>query len=77
MEQGEVVGYKEIEKIDWIRRANAQRHTSQGQYTTQNLSNPRKSANKPTKSMPCQYFNQGSSVHQKSHDTKGTLYKHI
>ena len=27
--------------------------------------------------MTCQYFNERSCVHQKSHETKGTLYKHI
>ena len=64
-------------KIDRIRRANAQRHTAKSQYSTQTLNNSRKSANKSTKSMPCQYSNQGSCAHQKSHETKGTLYKHI
>ena len=33
MEQGEVVRCKEIDKINWIRRANAQRHISQSQYS--------------------------------------------
>ena len=77
MEQGEVVSYQETDKIDRIRRANAQRHIPQSQYSVQSLNNARKNANKITKSMPCQYFNQGSCVHQKSHETKGTLYKHI
>ena len=77
MEQGEVVSYEEIDKIDRIRRAKAQRHTPQSQYSTHPLNKVRKNANKPTKSMPCQYFNQGSCVHQKSHDTKGALYIHI
>ena len=77
MEQGEVVSYEEIGKIDRIRRANAQRHTLQNQYGTHPSNSAKKNATKPTKSMPCQYFNQGSCVHQKSHDTKGTLYKHI
>ena len=77
MEQGEVVSYQEIDKIDRIRRANAQRHIPKSQYSAQSLNNVRKNSNKITKSMPCQYFNQGSCVHQKSHETKGTLYKHI
>ena len=77
MEQSEVVSYQEIDKIDSIRRANAQRHIPQNQHSSYPLNNVRKNVNKLTKSMPCQYFNQGSCVHQKSHDTKGTLYKHI
>ena len=32
MEQGEVFSYQEIDKIDPIGRANAQRHTAQSQY---------------------------------------------
>ena len=77
MEQGEVVSYQEIDKIDRIRRANAQKHIPQSQYSAQSLNNVRETSNKITKSMPCQYFNQGSCVHQKSHEIKGTLYKHI
>ena len=72
MEQGEV-SYQEIDKIDRIRRANAHRHIPQSPYTAHSLNNVRKNANKITKSMPCQYFNQGSCVHQKSHETKGTI----
>ena len=41
-------------------------NTAQSLYSTLTLNNSRK--NKSTESMPCQYFYQGSSVHQKSHD---------
>ena len=58
MEQGEVVSYQEIDKIDRIRRANAQRHIPQSQYSAHSLNNVRKNANKITK----------------SHETKGTLF---
>ena len=27
--------------------------------------------------MPCNYYNQDSCVHDKTHETKGTIYKHI
>ena len=43
----------------------------------QQHSTAKKSNVKATKSMPCQFFNQGSCVHQKTHETRGTLYKHI
>ena len=39
MEQGKVVSYQEIDKIDRIRRANAQRHIPQSQYSGQSLNN--------------------------------------
>ena len=64
MEQGEIKDYTQTDKIDRIRRANAQRHLP---YTNnfQQHSAAKKSNVKATKSMPCQFFNQGSCVHQK------------
>ena len=74
MEQGEIKDYTQTDKIDRIRRANAQRHLP---YTN-NFQQPSAAKKfKATKSMPCQFFNQGSCIHQKTHDTCGTLYKHI
>ena len=76
MEQGEIKNYAQVEKIDRVRRANGQRHISSVSATSQ-MTGSKKYTSKSTKSMPCQYYNQGSCVHQKSHDTRGTLYKHI
>ena len=59
-----------------IRWANAQRHVPQTASSLQN-SISKNFGSKVTKSMPCQFFNQGSCSHQKSHETRGTLYKHI
>ena len=72
MEQGEVKNYTETEKLDRIRRANAQRHvfssTNEGQNSQKKLK---------SKVLTCSYYNQGTCVHQKSHDTKGVTYRHI
>ena len=72
MEQGEVKNYSETEKLDRIRRANAQRHvissTNEGQNSQKKFKN---------KVLTCSYYNQGTCVHQKSHDTKGVTYRHI
>ena len=75
MEQGEISDFSDVHKIDRIRRANAQKHTnptssSQNAFT-------KKIAGKNTRSMPCNYYNQDSCVHKKTHETKGTLYKYI
>ena len=69
MEHGEIASYQEIDKIDRVRRANAQRHVTVNQTNVQNLAH-KKFLSKTTKSMPCQYYKQGSCVHSKSHDTK-------
>ena len=75
MEQGEVSDYLDIQKIDRIRRANAQKHTT---HTSSSQSTfTKKIGGKNTRSMPCSYYNQDSCVHDKTHETKGTLYKHI
>ena len=76
MEQGEVKNYNKTDKIERIRRPNAQRHVPQTASSLQN-STSKKFGSKVTKSMPCQFFNQGSCSHQKSHETRDTLYKHI
>ena len=56
MEQDEVSDLSQIEKIDPIQQANAQKHNHGGQNAS-GISNPvKKSTAKNTKSMPCNFF---------------------
>ena len=71
--EGEVKGYGETDKLDRICRANAQRHVTTSPNEVQNFQKKFKS----TKVLTCSYFNQGTCVHQRSHDNKGIMYKHI
>ena len=74
MEQGDVKNYMQVDKIDRIRRANAQRHVvNSNSNVTQNA----KMYQKNMKVTPCIYFNKGTCTHMKSHETKGTTYKHV
>ena len=68
MEQGEVESYSDVEKIDRIRRANAQRHLP---YSG---NSHKKSQGKVQKVLPCNYFNQGTC---KTHDNRGVRYTHV
>ena len=77
MEQGEIADWSQVEKIDKVRRANAQKHVPSASGTHQNRTHTAKSFVKTQKTMPCVYFNQGTCPHSKNHETKGTLYKHI
>ena len=72
MEQGEISDYSCTEKIDRIRRANAQRHGS-----PKTSIGDRKVNQKPTKVMPCKFFNQNSCSFGKTHETKCVLYRHV
>ena len=73
MEQGEISEYTQTDLVDRVRRAHAQRHIVP---TALNSSqNVRKS--KITKSMRCNFYNQGTCNHSATHETKGVLYKHI
>ena len=72
MEQGEVQKYTETEKLDRIRRANAQRHAFSSTNESQNSQKKVKG-----KVLNCSYYNQGTCVHQRSHDTKDITYRHI
>ena len=65
MEQGEVKDYSQTEKIDRIRRANAQRHN----VHTSGGENHKKPSQKHAKSMKCNYFNAGTCSHSKTHET--------
>ena len=76
MEQGEISDFSDTPKIDRIRLADAQKHTTSNTSASQNAS-VKKFTGKITRSMPCNYYNQDSCVHDKTHETKGTIYKHI
>ena len=73
MEQGDVKNYMQVEKIDRIRRANAQKHVV-GPSSNQSV---RSQVQKPNKLSPCLYFNKGSCTRTKTHETKGVTYKHV
>ena len=75
MEQGEIQNYQQFDKIDRIHRAHAQRHITQTDQNLTKIQNTKRDKN--TKSMVCQYFNLGTCMHSSTHDTKGTLYRHI
>ena len=72
----EIASWAETEKIDRIRRANAQRHTS-GTLPNNGGQKLKKQGQKNAKSMPCVYFNDNSCTFTKYHETKGVFYKHI
>ena len=73
MEQGKIENYSEVNKIDRIRLANAQRHI----HPSNNSQSNKNSYQKSHKAMPFQYFNQGTCSHNKSHDTRGVRYNHV
>ena len=73
MEQGEISDYGQTDKIDRIRRANAQRHNVQ----TNASQSSKKVGPKHAKSMTCNYFNAGSCSHTRTHETRGVVYKHV
>ena len=77
MEQGEVTGYDQVDRIDRIRRANTQKHVVQGFPNSSSAQHSKKSTLKVGKTMPCQFYNQNSCSHTSTHETKGVLYKHI
>ena len=73
MEQGDVKNYTETDKIDRIRRANAQRHPAPSAVS----SSSKKLSQKTNRYMPCTFYNQGTCSYSRTHDTKGVTYKHI
>ena len=77
MEQGEIKDFSDVFAIDRIRRANAQKRVPNSHPAASGTFNSYKKSSKVTKSMPCTYFNQGSCMKTKSHETRGVLYKHI
>ena len=68
MEQGKISDYSCTDKIDRIRRANAQRHSSPKKSVSD-----KKITQKPAKVMPCNVFKQNSCSFGKTHETKGVL----
>ena len=76
MEQGEITDFSDIHKIDRIRGANAQKHVTFTSASSQNGFS-KKFGEKNTRSMPCNYYNQDLCVHDKTHETKSPIYKHI
>ena len=77
MEQGEVKNFADTVAIECIRRANAQKFGPVNQFSNTVGQNFCKKFAKTTRSMPCNYFNQGTCLQGKSHETWGVLYKHI
>ena len=75
MEQGEIKDFSDTASIDRVRRANAQKHVPTGASANHSVANKRMT--KVTRSMPCTYYNQGTCMQQKTHETRGVLYKHI
>ena len=73
MEQGEIANYSQFDKIDRIRRANAQRHI----HTSSHSQFHKKNFQKSQKLMPCHYFNQGTCSYTKTHETRGVRYNHV
>ena len=72
MEQGEIKDYTETDKIDRVRHAHAQRHTSSSQDTSKHALK-----HNNTRSIVCQYYNAGTCSQQNSHETKGVTYRHV
>ena len=72
MEQGEAKNYTETEKLDRIKRANAQRYVI---TSLDEVPNSQKKAK--NKVLISSYYNQGTCVYQRSHYTKGVTYSHI
>ena len=78
MEQGKVTSWSQTDKIDRIRRANAQKHLSSSQAVFSNQKFKKNvSVQKSQKSMPCVFFNDNSCNYSKHHETKGFFYRHI
>ena len=73
MEQGEIAGWQETEKIDRVRRAHAQRHVvGQG-----NVQKPQDKGSNGGRVFPRLYFNKGACLQKQTHENKGVTYRHI
>ena len=66
MEQGEIKDYTQTDLTDRIQRAHAQRHTPSNQNFAKNATKREKNA----RTMICQFFNQGSCMHQATHENQ-------
>ena len=74
MEQGKIKYFTQTEAIDRVRRAHARKHVYQN---SQNYNKNPSKRDRNAKSMPCQFFNQGTCMDTSTHETKGVLYHHI
>ena len=78
IEQGEVTGYDQVDHINCICRANAQKHVVPSSHTSGVFHSGKKNAVKVgPRSMPCQFFNHMKCAHSNTHETRGVVYKHI
>ena len=75
MEQGEIKGWSDVEKIDRVRRAHAQRHVSRQEDSTSK--SQERNYDSPSKISLCIYFNKNVCSQKETHKTKGVLYRHI
>ena len=74
MEQGEIKNWSEVDKIDRIRRAHAQRHVTTTNVQGHKLADKGQNGGK---TLPCVYYNKNTCLHKSSHETKGIFYKHV
>ena len=73
MERGKISDYTQIDLVDRIRRAHAQRHI----VLTASSQNRNIRKSKMHKSMPCTFYNLGFYNYATTYKTKRVLYKHI
>ena len=74
MEQGEISGWTESDKVERIRRAYAQRHVTAPSEKGQKGQDKAQHAGKV---LTCPYFNKNTCLQKNSHETRGVLYRHI
>ena len=75
MEQGEIGGWSEVEKIDRVRRAHKQRHGTP--QAAPNVKTSDKKQKFPAKFTLCVYFNKNACSQSKNHENRGVFYRHI
>ena len=73
MEQSEIAGWDETDKIDRVRTAHAQRHIV-GQGSSQRAQDKGSNGDRV---FPCVYFNKGACLQKQTHENKGVTYRHI
>ena len=74
MEQGEISGWADCDKIECIRRAHAQRHVTAPPPPEKGQKRQDKNQ-QSSKVLPCLYFNKNTCVQKSSHET--VMYRHI
>ena len=73
IEQGEIAGWDQTEKIDRVRTAHAQRHLV-GQGATQKAQDKGSNGGRV---FPCVYYNKGACLQKQTHENKGVTYRRI